>query len=102
MFHSSELALYALDVYYNKTYGFGGSSYSSYGGKDDYYARYKSDLIKNYDMFVINNFRIDQELPLLYQPLPKYRDPFVDTYRSLGVGWSFDKILEWIELAKET
>ncbi len=29
---TSELALYALDVYYNKTYGFGGSSYGSGGG----------------------------------------------------------------------
>ena len=38
---SAELGLYALDVYYNETYGFGGASSSSYGGGGGYGDYYK-------------------------------------------------------------
>ena len=80
----SELALYALDVYYNQTYGFGGSG--NYG----------------YNQYANKRVDIDTTLPLLYQGYPKYRDPYIDTYRSLGGSWTFDKILEKIQLARET
>ena len=47
-------------MYYNKTYGFGGSDYSSYG-----YHRREDDFNQH----------------LAYQGRPKYRDPFLDTYK---------------------
>ena len=84
----TEIALYALDVYYNKTYGFGGGGGYGYAS-DDYYDRYDSG-------------------EFLYKPPPRYRDPFIDTFkkkRSIVSGapvYGFDRILRWIELAQET
>lgn len=78
-----EIALYALDVYYNKTYGFGGSS-SSYGSSG--YQRRKDETFNSE----------------IYQEYPKYQDPFASTYRSLASTTRLDKILEWIALGRET
>lgn len=84
----SELALYALDVYYNQTYGFGSNS-GGYSSNNNYnYANKKSD-------------NSDSTLPLLYKGYPKYKDPFLDTYRAFGGSWTFDKVLEKIFLARE-
>ena len=74
------MALYALDVYYNQTYGFGGSSSNSYG-----YQRRK-----------------DGQEGDFYGEYPKYKDPYAGTFRSLAQGWKYDKIMEWIALGKET
>eukprot|EP00094_Tigriopus_californicus_P003541 TCALIF_03406-PA protein Name:"Protein of unknown function" AED:0.06 eAED:0.06 QI:8/1/0.33/1/1/0.66/3/0/193 len=75
-----EIALYALDVYYNRTYGFGGSSSSSG------YHRRKDETFNSE----------------IYQEYPKYQDPFASTYRSLASNTRLDKILEWIALGRET
>lgn len=73
-----ELALYALDVYYNQTYlGAGGQGFA-YG-----YNEKKDDLE-----------------PGLYQ---LYYDPFQTTYRAIN-NWDFNmsKIVGWIHLLQET
>ena len=82
-----ELALYALDVYYNQTYGFGGSS-GNYGyANSNAYAQYS---------------RKDDNLALLYQDYPKYKDPFAATFRGFGANaYTYDKIIQWIALARE-
>ena len=80
--------MYALDVYYNQTYGTGGNR------NDDFSNNFNSGA------------RVDDfaaALPLFYRDYPRYRDPYIDTYRSLerGAG-TIDRILRWISLAHET
>jgi len=69
-----EVALYALDVYYNQTY-LGTSSYAQ---------------------------RFDNDPDSIYQDYPPYPDPFASTYRS-NQSWDFNltKIVEWISLMNE-
>ncbi len=88
LFPFPEIALYALDVYYNQTYGNGGGGFKrndDFGGNNNGYPNADS-------------------LPLFYRDYPKYRDPFVDTYRSLAerrAGMA-GRVLKWISLALET
>jgi len=69
-----EVALYALDVYYNQTY-LGTSSYSQ---------------------------RFDNDPDSIYQDYPPYPDPFASTYRSnQSSSFNLTKIVEWISLLNE-
>ena len=112
----AEVGFFALDVYYNQTYGSrigtsaagsrhdnnnhgigsgsGSGPGNSFGGSDG-----------------------DQGPPLLFKPYPKYRDPFLDTYSSYKFFSTYrtidgasverpnvtaESILRWISLAHET
>ena len=115
--------MFALDVYYNQTYGSRlgtstgagsrhdnsnhGYSSGSGGGSGQGNAYGGGSGIGGDQNFAGN------ALPLLYKPYPKYRDPFLDTlsaystYRSIGAASSrrsitADRILQWISLAHET
>jgi len=69
-----EIALYALDVYYNQTY-LQTSSFSRFDSFDD-----------------TNG---------IYSDYPPYPDPFGSTYRSRKDDFSVGKVLEWISLLHE-
>jgi len=68
-----EIALYALDVYYNQTY-LGGQQFSK--KKDEF----------------------NDDLPYFYQEYPAYPDPFLGTYRSKSRPTD---ILAWISLLQD-
>ena len=108
--------MFALDVYYNQTYGSRlgtgagsrhdnsnhGYSSGSGGGGSGQGNGYGGSGIGGGDQNFAGN-----ALPLLYKPYPKYRDPFLDTYRSIGAAAArrsitADRILQWISLAHET
>jgi len=68
-----EIALYALDVYYNQTY-LGGNSFAN-----------KKDSYNNH----------------LLQDHPSYRDPFLSTYRS-DDSEHIQRILSWLSLLQDS
>ena len=78
----SEVALYALDVYYNQTYT------NNFKRKQDQ-SNYYSDRNDN--------------LPLFYQGYPSYYDPYVNTLRSYdrtsNLLDNIGKIPQWLSLA---
>ena len=114
--------MFALDVYYNQTYGSrlgtgagsrhdnsnhgygssgGGGSGSGSGQGNSYGGSGGGSGGGSFQNLAEN------ALPLLFNPYPKYRDPFLDTYRSIGAAAArrsikADRILQWISLAHET
>lgn len=69
-----ELALYALDVYYNQTFNSGYNFSQRNDGKDP------------------NS---------IYTDYPPYPDPYLETYRSYST-WNMTKILEWLALMNDS
>lgn len=79
----SELALYALDVYYNQTYG---TSTQFFSKIDDDYAYGYANQNGNSNSY--------------YGEFPPYYDPFTGTYRSFDPKWkNLDKVIEWLDTA---
>ena len=113
MLFISEVAMFALDVYYNQTYGLGGAgsrhdsnNHSGSGSGNSGSGQgnsYGSGTGGGTDRLTLTA----AALPLLFKPYPKYRDPFIDTYRSMGAATAArrsitaDRILQWISLAHE-
>ena len=87
-----EIALYALDVYYNQTYG------SSTAGS-------KADTVDNSSgANAYNNlYSSTSQKYSIYGDYPPYYDYFHGTYRKFSPNWkNLDRILDWIEIASET
>ena len=116
----AEVGFFALDVYYNQTYGsrIGTSAAGSRHDNNNHGIGSGSGSGQGNSFGGSGGGRDgDQGLPLLYKPYPKYRDPFLDTYsnyrfisnyRSIdgaSVGRrniTAERILQWISLAHET
>ena len=91
----SELALYALDVYYNQTYVSSGSA-TSYD-KADTVDSNSGDNIYN------NLYSSTAQANSIYGNYPPYYDSFHQTYRKFSPKWkNLDRILDWIQTASET
>ena len=86
----SELALYALDVYYNQTYVSGATSFD------------KVDTNTG-DNIYDNLYPPNSQSNNIYGDYPPYYDYFHGTYRKFSSKWKdLDKILDWIQIASET
>ena len=89
----SELALYALDVYYNQTYVGSQTSFD------------KSDNVDNNsgENIYSNLYPPNTQANNIYGDYPPYYDYFHGTYRKFSSKWkNLDRILEWIQIASET
>ena len=89
----SELALYALDVYYNQTYVGSATSFD------------KSDNVDNNsgENIYSNLYPPNTQANNIYGDYPPYYDYFHGTYRKFSSKWkNLDRILEWIQIASET
>ena len=90
LFKFSELALYALDVYYNQTYVSGATSFD------------KVDTNTG-DNIYDNLYPPNSQSNNIYGDYPPYYDYFHGTYRKFSSKWKdLDKILDWIQIASET
>ena len=89
----SELALYALDVYYNQTYGSSSTSFD------------KSDTVDSNsgDNIYSNLYASTAQANNIYGNYPPYYDSFHGSYRKFSNKWkNLDRILDWIQIASET
>ena len=89
-----ELALYALDLYYQQQFGPDVRFIPEAIKRVDY-----PDVANNYQ----NYYYATSSLPNTYANQLPYYDPFHRRYRSFGTGWmDLEKIMEWIVVARET
>ena len=89
-----ELALYALDLYYQQQFGPDVRFIPEAIKRVDY-----PDVANNYQ----NYYYATSSLPNTYSNQLPYYDPFHRRYRSFGTGWmDLEKIMEWIVVARET
>ena len=112
----AEVGFFALDVYYNQTYGsrIGTSAAGSRHDNNNHGIGSGSGSGPGNSLGGSDG---DQGPPLLFKPYPKYRDPFLDTYSSYKFFSTYrsidgasverpnvtaESILRWISLALET